>query len=107
MKLCPSGSKGKEVDQECLDKYPLYLASDPTSSKFYIPKDTPKKDYITYDVQLPQGITCSQCVVQWTYYTGNVPVIAENIPKSLLNLLYVTKTILYGIIKLSFTCHLN
>ena len=20
---------------------------------------------------LPYGVTCSQCVVQWTYYTGN------------------------------------
>ena len=27
-----------------------------------------------YQVQLPYGLTCSQCVMQWTYYTGD-PVI--------------------------------
>ena len=58
------------MTQECLDRYPLYLASDPTTFKYQIPKGTKKKAVVHYDVMLPKGVTCKQCVVQWTYVTG-------------------------------------
>ena len=29
-------------------------------------------------MNLPYGLTCSQCVVQWTYYTGNTWGICAN-----------------------------
>ena len=53
-----------------MDKYPLYLATDPTSSKYHIPEEIGKKATLNYEVLLPKGITCKQCVIQWTYYTG-------------------------------------
>ena len=59
-----------DLKQDCLDRYPLYLASDPTTYKYQIPEDTKKKSVVHYDVMLPKGITCKQCVVQWTYVTG-------------------------------------
>ena len=31
-----------------------------------------------FEVNLPYGLTCSQCVVQWTYYTGNTWGICAN-----------------------------
>lgn len=39
-------------------------------NRFMIPLDSPKKDIFRYKVRLPPYLTCSQCVVQWTYYTG-------------------------------------
>lgn len=27
---------------------------------------------IRYNVQLPPYVTCTQCVIQWTYYTANM-----------------------------------
>ena len=50
--------------------HPLYLASDPTTFKYQIPKETKKKSVVHYDVVLPKGVTCKQCVIQWTYVTG-------------------------------------
>jgi hypothetical protein len=70
-KLCPVNGQAELENQECMDKYPLFLAADPTSSKYYIPEGTGKSANITYDVDLPAGLTCSQCVLQWTYFTGN------------------------------------
>lgn len=37
---------------------------------FHIPLDSDKKEIFRYKVRLPPYLTCSQCVVQWTYYTG-------------------------------------
>lgn len=71
LKICPSFDKTKPVTQECLDANPLYLVDDPTSFQYHIPRHYNKSAYITYQVRLPQGLTCQQCVVQWTYMTGN------------------------------------
>ena len=71
LKLCPINSKLRIATQDCFDAHPLYLSSDPTSYEYHIPKSTKKKAVITYEVVLPRGVTCSQCVVQWTYTTGN------------------------------------
>ena len=35
-------------------------------------------DVSLLEVNLPYGLTCSQCVVQWTYYTGNTWGICAN-----------------------------
>ena len=70
LKLCPVKNKKDIATQECMDKHPLYLADDPTSYKYQIPDDVGKKATLVYEVLLPKGITCKQCVVQWTYHTG-------------------------------------
>jgi len=71
LKLCPTNGRSKLATQECFNKHPLVLADNPRSHQFYVPLDSPKITKFNYKVQLPHGVTCSQCVMQWTYYTGN------------------------------------
>ncbi|KYQ47402.1 hypothetical protein ALC60_13523 [Trachymyrmex zeteki] len=67
--ICPNNDPSREATQECFDSYPLYV-SGTQDVRFEIPHDTGKKGIIKYMVTLPPYITCSQCVVQWNYYTG-------------------------------------
>eukprot|EP00095_Tigriopus_kingsejongensis_P001217 maker-scaffold959_size76551-snap-gene-0.20 protein:Tk01217 transcript:maker-scaffold959_size76551-snap-gene-0.20-mRNA-1 annotation:"PREDICTED: uncharacterized protein LOC101891129" len=71
LKLCPLNDVNQITTQKCLDQYPLDLVTDPKSSKFPIPAGTAISDTLRYQVILPPRITCSQCVIQWTYNTGN------------------------------------
>lgn len=71
MYLCPNNNRFQEASQECFDRYPL-LVTNTRSVRFDIPLDSNKQEIFTYKVQLPPGVTCNQCVVQWTYYTGNM-----------------------------------
>lgn len=71
LRLCPVNNRSVVVDQDCLNAHPLYLADNPSSYKYFIPEEKKKSDVCNYQVLLPQGITCSQCVIQWTYVTGN------------------------------------
>merc|ERR1712121_335362 len=71
LKICPVGGKKSLATQDCFDKHPLVLADNPRSHQFYVPLDSPKITKFNYKVVLPYGVTCSQCVMQWTYYTGN------------------------------------
>ncbi len=71
IKLCDKGKKNKPADEACFEKYTLELADKPGEVKYVIPEDTPKKALIEYRVKLPDDVTCSRCVFQWTYVTGN------------------------------------
>ena len=51
LKLCPVNDKLGQETAECMDKHPLHLIEDPTSTKFYIPLDSKKKDTFKYKVQ--------------------------------------------------------
>lgn len=66
-KLCPHNDPSTEVTQDCLDYYPLELA-DGSGTKYY-----PSAGTGPFSVQLilPNHLTCSQCVFQWTYTAGN------------------------------------
>lgn len=75
--LCPSNDPSRVATQECFDSYPLYV-SGTQDVRFEIPRDTDKKGVIRYSVTLPPYLTCSQCIVQWTYYTGNMWGTCEN-----------------------------
>ena len=70
--VCPwaklSGLKGAT---EFFDKRKQIFLCHPCHFRFYVKIGTPKIANFTYQVSLPQGLTCSQCVVQWTYTTGN------------------------------------
>jgi len=68
LKLCPHNNPLVPVEQSCLDQYPLELV-DGSGSRFYINDQAAKPYY--YQVKLPQGVTCRQCVVQLHYNTGN------------------------------------
>ncbi|KAF8764480.1 hypothetical protein HNY73_022546 [Argiope bruennichi] len=63
-KICPNNNPKKEATQECLDKYPLKLANG-GGTKYYI--GNKGNGGITVKLQLPKGLSCSQCVFQWTY----------------------------------------
>lgn len=68
--LCPNNNPSQEATQECFDRFPLYISGS-KSFIFNIPEDGKKKVIFRYKVQLPAYLTCSQCVLQWSYYTGN------------------------------------
>lgn len=74
LKLCPNNNPRSEATQECFDKYPL-IVSETGEEEFVIPPETMKQGTLLYKVRLPQGVTCSQCVLQWTYKTGNMLII--------------------------------
>ncbi|GLV35907.1 uncharacterized protein CBL_09875 [Carabus blaptoides fortunei] len=69
--ICPNNNPAQEATQECFDRFPLFV-SDSRDAHFIIPEDSSKKEVFRYKVVLPAYITCSQCVLQWTYYTGNM-----------------------------------
>lgn len=63
--LCEVQDKTKPETEECFKGLKLPDGSD----KFKVPS----KDNGHYKVnlQLPQGLTCDQCVLRWHYNTGN------------------------------------
>ncbi|XP_050428452.1 uncharacterized protein LOC126838232 [Adelges cooleyi] len=77
MYLCPNNNPRYEASQSCLDRYPLFV-SGTRQVRYIIPDDSRKKEIFRYRVRLPPYVTCTQCVVQWTYYTGNMWGTCEN-----------------------------
>ncbi|KAK2587999.1 hypothetical protein KPH14_004075 [Odynerus spinipes] len=75
--LCPNNNPTSEATQECFDRYPLYV-SGTRDVRFEIPLEADKKAIFRYRVRLPPYVTCTQCVIQWTYYTGNMWGTCEN-----------------------------
>ncbi|KAG8228464.1 hypothetical protein J437_LFUL009329, partial [Ladona fulva] len=69
-RLCPmngiEGQPGTPVEQTCLDNHLLPLENGTT--RWYL--NTNKAGQYTMDVQLPKGITCDHCVMQWFWRTG-------------------------------------
>ncbi|XP_044755285.1 uncharacterized protein LOC123314213 [Coccinella septempunctata] len=68
--LCPNNNPTQEATPDCLKRYPLYIAGT-KDFRYVIPEDGKKKAVFRYRVQLPPYVTCTQCVIQWSYYTGN------------------------------------
>ncbi|XP_048749525.2 uncharacterized protein LOC125661528 [Ostrea edulis] len=65
-RICPNNNVSRPVTQDCLDKHLLVLSSH--STRF---SDVTATGRYTFQAQLPVGLTCSQCVVQWKWHTGN------------------------------------
>jgi hypothetical protein len=57
----------RAVTQACLDQYLLEL-SDGSGTRWHLPDQTYGMKYVS--VRLPEGLTCTQCVLQWKYNTG-------------------------------------
>jgi hypothetical protein len=53
-------------------RFPLYVSGS-RDVAFHIPLESKKKEVFRYNVRLPPYVTCTQCVIQWTYYTGKHP----------------------------------
>ncbi|KAF8764488.1 hypothetical protein HNY73_022554 [Argiope bruennichi] len=66
-KLCPHNDPKTVATQDCLDQYLLELA-DGSGTKYYPSTRTGK---FVVNLRLPQHLTCSQCVFQWTYTAAN------------------------------------
>lgn len=71
MHLCPVNNPTQEATPECFERHPLFLAGT-KDQWFHIPEESQKKEIFKYQVRLPPYVTCSQCVLRWTYYTGNM-----------------------------------
>ncbi|XP_076033601.1 uncharacterized protein LOC143020758 [Oratosquilla oratoria] len=65
-RLCPNNNPRQAVTNACFDKYVLQNVNGGTR---YYPGPGAKKFLSKF--QLPKGLTCSQCVVQWRYVAGN------------------------------------
>lgn len=65
IRICPDPEI--EATQECLDKHRLSLA-DGSGEDFNISSEV---GLYTMFVQLPPGLTCEHCVLQWRYVAGN------------------------------------
>ncbi|KAB7499051.1 hypothetical protein Anas_03122 [Armadillidium nasatum] len=49
-----------------ITRHPLKMVGKDTH-KFVIPKESKKVETFSWTVQLPEFMTCSQCVIQWTH----------------------------------------
>ncbi|XP_048775435.1 uncharacterized protein LOC125680031 [Ostrea edulis] len=65
-RLCPNNNVHKPATQACLDQYVLHQ---PSGSVRFMEQGRPQ--VYSLKLKLPTGLTCSQCVLQWKYNTGN------------------------------------
>ena len=70
-RICPHNNIEVPVEQSCLDRHPLRVWDfDDSHPRYqYFPKGMGLQ---RLRVELPQGMTCSQCVLQWKWQTGIV-----------------------------------
>ncbi|XP_041375005.1 uncharacterized protein LOC121387844 [Gigantopelta aegis] len=66
-RLCSNNNPKKAVTHECLNKHLLPLANG-AGTRYVIGSDT---GMYNLKVKLPPGLTCTQCVLQWKWHTGN------------------------------------
>ncbi|XP_056009413.1 uncharacterized protein LOC125680015 [Ostrea edulis] len=65
-KICPHNNLTEPVSQACLDQNKLKLAG---TNEYKYQLENPGRHSIK--LQLPPNMTCSQCILQWHYTTGN------------------------------------
>ncbi|XP_056017727.1 uncharacterized protein LOC125679999 [Ostrea edulis] len=65
-RLCPNNNVHKPATQACLNQYVLHQ---PSGSVRFMEQGRPR--VYSLKLKLPTGLTCSQCVLQWKYNTGN------------------------------------
>ena len=68
-RLCPHNDPKVTVTQACLDQN---LLEDPVTkgTKFYV--DDRSVGIYSIELQLPVGVVCNACVLQWRYRTGEI-----------------------------------
>ena len=52
LNICPVSDRGEDPSQECFDKHPLVLTSDPDTHRFTVPLDSPKITRFKYQVRI-------------------------------------------------------
>lgn len=71
-RICPHNNPNIPVSQTCLDRHLLHIKEgdeDSGFTKFY-PKKHQGIDIYHLHVEIPPGMTCSQCILNWRYKTG-------------------------------------
>lgn len=66
-RLCGNSDAGARDSQRCLDKHLLAMA-DGSGSRYAL--DGSIRGEHTVHVQLPRGVSCAHCVLQWTWTVG-------------------------------------
>ena len=64
-RLCARDSRDTPLTHECLDKHLLKNVKGET--RFNIGS---AKGILKFNIQLPAGVKCKECVIQWKYNTG-------------------------------------
>ena len=68
--MCVHNDPSTAATQECLDTHLLTLLSHyPGSTRYLTPVNT-DDGWHYIQLQLPDDVTCTQCVLQWKYQTG-------------------------------------
>jgi len=75
-RICPATSPDVEVTQECLDAHTMDIVEAPTAitdkKRWEIPNRTVNGGGIyKFKVQLPAGLKCERCVIQWDWLCNN------------------------------------
>merc|ERR1712126_436536 len=69
-KICPSNNVGQDPNQECFDKPEnLLRVVEGNTTSYALPSSNTGR--YTVRLQLPEGLECGQCIIQWTYKAGN------------------------------------
>jgi len=66
-KLCANNDVTQDPTQECFDRTPVLTPEG--SDKWYVP--THETRFFDFELVLPAGVTCEQCIMQWTYVAAN------------------------------------
>ena len=66
--LCNLDSNGGRESDACFEQNKLKL----TNGSERYPIQIAGPGWIDIDLQLPSSLTCSHCVLQWTYVAGNL-----------------------------------
>lgn len=70
-RICPNNNPNVEVTQSCLDRNLLRQPNGATKYS-YNPGTLGQN---TVSLQLPTGMVCTQCVLQWTYNAGKLKIL--------------------------------
>lgn len=73
-RLCANNAPKQVASQACLDKYVLRrVKTKDADDTFHETRFYPGTENKVYEMRysLPEGLTCSQCVLQWKYIAGN------------------------------------
>ncbi|XP_025423907.1 uncharacterized protein LOC112693172 [Sipha flava] len=80
-RLCPNNAPKQVATQACLDKHVLRrVRTKDADDMFHETRYYPGTENKVYEMRylLPDGMTCSQCVLQWKYVAGNNWGVCEN-----------------------------
>ncbi|KAK3595467.1 hypothetical protein CHS0354_003457 [Potamilus streckersoni] len=69
-RLCPHNRVNEPVTQVCLDRYPLIIEEGVSLGTPYSFEPNTSGTY-NLTVQIPDGMFCTQCVLQWKYKADN------------------------------------